>query len=1427
MIIRTLVILVAMFSGLNVLSAQVTSFVSNATGNSTDFATAVAGAGGSLIPLTFSTAPAGALNSTLFSSQGITLTGSGIFSTVVNNAGPSQDGTTSPVSAGEGLFGGGNYLGTAGNYSTSGCFTCTGSLTVSFSGPVLAVGLFTIDLYNPNNAHRVTIEAFTGPNGSGTSLGAFTSAPYNFQPDALYFMGIMSASANIQSIVFTDPQDSANGDTLGIAAIAFATLGGSLPPPPPPSDDYSGPVLFGSDNDATTGPGGCFSRDPVNCATGNFTETKTDLRVAKGRGRILSLARTYNALDAATASSPGPLGFGWTHSYASFLTIDGAGNVTVHRGNGAAVAFTKSGPSFTAPSFVIATLVQNGDGTYTFTLPNQRADIFSPSGRLLVQTDRNGYLTTFSYDGSGRVSSITDSSGRSLVFSYGSNGLLASATDPIGRKVSYGYDGSKNLTSVTDPAGTVSKFAYDSSHRIVSMTDPNGGVATNTYDSSNRVISQTDPAGRTTTFAYNSGTTTITDGNGHVVSETFTSNRLTSITRGFGTPSAATTTFDYDAAGNRTSGTDANGHTWHATYDAFGNQLTFTDALGRTTTSTYNARNDLLTLTDPLGVTTTITYDAHGNLTSVSRPLVGTAQTRTQTYQHSDATHPSDITAFVDALGQSWSFVYDANGNMTQSKNPNGNLWTGSYNGIGWLTSAVMPRGHAAGANPSSFTVSRVYSALGQVLQVTDQLGHVTKFNYDPNRNLVTATDAAGHITHLAYDPDNEVIKAIRADGSMLLNLFDAAGNLVGQTDGLGRTTSYGYDSLNRQILLTDPLGRATQYGYDGVGNLLSVIDPSNQKKTLTYDAANQLTGISYSDGITPAVTYGYDLDGQRISMHDGTGTTTYQFDSLHRLTDNTDGAGNHVGYGYDLRGGLTGITYPSGKQVMRGYDAAGRLVSVTDWSGNHSTFAHDEDGDVTGIGYGNGVAGAFGFDRTDRVLTMNYTRNFGAVATYNYTRNSLGQVSSMIGQSALALYSYNSLNQLSADDLSFFSLDHADNLTLLGGSLALPGESSLTYDAANEAVSLNSTAMTYDSRGNRIQQNGRTYAYDQANRLIAFGPLATYSYNGDGLRMRKVVNSVSEAFVWNIAQRPGLLLVDGKTQFIYGPGGRPLEQINADGTVLWFHQDQLGSTRVLTNSAGAISARYGFSSYGVRPGDDLTDKGAAAITPLLFAGQYTDAESGLQYMRARYYDPTTGQFLTRDPLVTITRHPYVYAGGDPVNHVDPTGLDDEGPAPTAIDLPGGGGPSASSEPNSSDDFEGPAPTPTEIDFADPGTVPDEGGVPDVGEPGIGNPQCDDPTGGAMAQTGGGGTISGGTPGAAARGAGGVPRPVAPAAPGTAAGEGTVLSQPAEDSALTIMRKLATKTLGTFVDVVDTTSRFVFPFIVLPPGYAPGTGPQG
>jgi hypothetical protein len=196
-------------------------FVSNPTGNSADWASYVSSVGATVSgAINFNTHPLGALQNNFYTAaNGVTFSSTKPFS-VVYGTGPNQPNTsTTPLSAGEGLHAASNYLLDDNS---------VGNLIMSFSTPVLGAGLFTIDHYNPYGNNPLAIQAYSGANGTGTLLGSFDSAAYNFQPDHKYFMGVASDTADIGSIVYIHGSVGMN-DIVGIDDIQIATGRSSVP----------------------------------------------------------------------------------------------------------------------------------------------------------------------------------------------------------------------------------------------------------------------------------------------------------------------------------------------------------------------------------------------------------------------------------------------------------------------------------------------------------------------------------------------------------------------------------------------------------------------------------------------------------------------------------------------------------------------------------------------------------------------------------------------------------------------------------------------------------------------------------------------------------------------------------------------------------------------------------------------------------------------------------------------------------------------------------------------------------------------------------------------------------------------------------------------------------------------------------------------
>ena len=282
--------------------------------------------------------------------------------------------------------------------------------------------------------------------------------------------------------------------------------------------------------------------------------------------------------------------------------------------------------------------------------------------------------------------------------------------------------------------------------------------------------------------------------------------------------------------------------------------------------------------------------------------------------------------------------------------------------------------------------------------------------------------------------------------------------------------------------------------------------------------------------------------------------------------------------------------------------------------------------------------------------------------------------------------WGYDDLDRLTDQDATpTWAYDDADNLTETSA-----GEVQV-FDDANQLCSTaptpgtcttpasGATVFDYDARGNRVEADpasGPTvnYGYDQADRLTQHDDGTTtwtYTYRSDGLRASADDGVDTTGFTWDQTGGLAMLLTEttgtDRTHYLYGPGGLPYAEIAPGGAVTYLHHDQLGSTRLQTNTSAAVTGTVTYDAYGTPTASTGT------LSRLGFAGQYTDP-TGLQYLRARHYDPVTGQFLTRDPLASITGQPYGYANVSPLAWIDPLGL---APAPpttrggyTGVELP-------------------------------------------------------------------------------------------------------------------------------------------------------------
>ncbi len=1101
-------------------------------------------------------------------------------------------------------------------------------------------------------------------------------------------------------------------------AVAFVPMGGT------PGQPIGGPPGI---QDAPRGSNpafiacGCARRtagDPVDTSTGYFGQDFTDLSTP-GRGAALKFTRSY-AEGIADPAGPnkalaadGPLGWGWTFSYNLAAVTDGAtGNVTVRQEDGSAVTFVNSSGAYApaAPRFD-AKLVKSGS-SYVYTRRGQQIFTFDvPSGHLTAETDLAGskasppYRTTLAYDAAGHLSAVTDPGNRTYTLTWTGSHITGLA-DTAGRQVSYGYDADGNLTDVYGVGTTRTpspkdddhyRYGYAAGHLLTSMRTPAnfGGPASAVtsmgYDSSERVSSQTDPDGATTTFTYGpdggfaAGQTLVTDPAGHKTLETYQNGLLVSETKGYGTTDAGTAAYTYDPVtlGVSTK-TDADGNTETFSYDDHGNRISASNALGFTTNYAYDDSGDLLETIDATGVATVDQYDQQGQIpagaagvldltsTTVTRANnvvesttgnFGPAPVRTTSYYYDDPAHPGDRIRTVDPRGKTTTDAFDTFGDRTTSTDPLGNKTRYGYDtGRGLTTSTQDPLGK---------TTAYDHDPWGNVVKTTDPLGHTDSAVYDADGQKTADTDGNGRTVTTSYDPAGRAVKITQPDGTTQLTGYNPDGTTAETVDGKGAKTTYGYDGQGRQNSRTDADQRVTTAQLDPAGRIVTSTDPAGQVTTFGHDAAGETTSITYSDTSTPKAVYAYDPVGRRISLVDGTGTSTWTYDTFGEVVAQKQGSGAVVGYGYDENGDRTSVTYPGrSTPLTRTFDDASRLATVTDWNGNKTAFGYNADSHLLTTSYPNGTTLTNTYDDSGFLSGTSAATGTATVLAVTYGRDAQNQLSSQTAGGVAQSYGYTPREQLasttSGGSATAFGYDAANNPTTVAtATQAFDPAGQLCWTlpsgpapGGQDCATVPSGATTYasDALGQRTKATpaagtASTYGYDQAGRLTsATGPggSASYVYDGSGQRVAKTAGGVTSAFVWDISS-PANVLSDGANSYVYGPDGLPIEQIGTGGTT-WFVHDQVGSTLALLDASGAVTGGYTYTPFG-----RATHTGPAS-TPLQFTGQYTDAETGFVHLRSRYYDPATALFLTVDPLSDISGTPYAYANDNPLNWVDPNG---------------------------------------------------------------------------------------------------------------------------------------------------------------------------
>jgi RHS repeat-associated protein len=797
----------------------------------------------------------------------------------------------------------------------------------------------------------------------------------------------------------------------------------------------------------------------------------------------------------------------------------------------------------------------------------------------------------------------------------------------------------------------VTQLAYNAQGDLASSSTPDGNGSeqaktTFTYDSDGEQLTQVAPDGNLSgANAGNYTTATVWNNDG----------QHTSITQGGDTGYTDTPrTISYG-------------------YDANGNQTTVKDARGYTTTTGYNADDKGTLVTNPDNKSTLTCYDGDGNVAQTV-PAVGVAANNL-TASSCPTSYPSGYSTRLasDATVSTFNAARDQIQQTTPA--PAGQTGyettTYTYDGDGNVLKATAPPTGNGGSN--QVTVA-TYNTAGQLAAKTTGYG----------------TSAASTVAY-CYDPNADKTSVIYADGNTGGTAACSTSSpwTVTASQQANSQTTYSYDSVGELDSTTAPKTAAAPNGatststYDAAGSMLTRQDPNGVTTTWTYTPLNLPASESFSGSSAHSISYSYDASGHKTGMTDATGTSAYVYDSFGELTSAQNGAGQTTQYGYNADGRVDGITYPlpstatwaTTDSVTYGYDNADTLTSVTDFNGHQISIGNTADGLPNSIGLGStGDTIATTYDNTNSPSAITLKNSSSTLQSFTYSDSAAGTIltetDTPSSPQSPASYTYDAQGRVISETPGTsptlnYGFDASSNLT------TLPNGGTGSYDKAGELTSQTlsgaTTNYTYNADGQQLSATQGSTTLSQGTWNGA-GQLATYSdgsanmsgasYDGNGLRASDVITPVGKSvvtqnYVWNTTTRQPQLLVDGTNAYVYNGKLAPAEQVNlATGTITYLVSDLLGSVRGTVNSSGSPTGIASYDAWG----NPETAGGLTATTPFGYGGGYTDP-SGLIYLVNRYYQPSTGQFISVDPYVVETLEPYSYAAGDPVSQVDPTGL--------------------------------------------------------------------------------------------------------------------------------------------------------------------------
>ncbi|MCD9024487.1 RHS repeat-associated core domain-containing protein [Cohnella silvisoli] len=857
------------------------------------------------------------------------------------------------------------------------------------------------------------------------------------------------------------------------------------------------------------------------------------------------------------------------------------------------------------------TISNSFDRSRKITTPIQSSTLYKNT-----QTNENRTETTSqTFDNAGNVLTQTDKQGVTIQYTYYPNThLIQTISQPIDSsrtlftQVTKTASGDPDVIQVRETNGTGSllsmkDYDYDSYGNVQKITTKK--------DATNETVQQ---------FAYSTQYNSA-----YLTSEQVSGKDADN------TPFSVNVQAEYNAlTGQMTKFIDGKTNATIYQYDKLGRVKLVTNPDNSTTSVVYDDTNNKVTQTNEEGARTESRYDSLGRLMQQGIFFNGNYTAKIKYFYD---TYGRNIGA-EDAEGNKTTVSYapQAWGEKVITTSPNQDQSTEEVNVIALTKNVTDPLGNRVTTkadilgNPIQ-TVTTEVDSTNPAINTTSQVEEMT-YNY--LGGLLTHKDAKNNLTQYTYDFVGRLTKVTNALNEQTSYQYDLLGNLLTITNPNQSVTTKQYDELGRLIAQQKTSQPLEKYYYDANNNLKKRIDRKGNELTYSYNSRSQLESQSNGEQ-TSSFTYSHD--GLRLTMQDVTGLTKFD-------------------YHPDTRQ-LEKVTYPDNKVLSYTYDPRGNIDTLVGPFNDSATYDYDTDNRLQFINLGADVQ----YQYYANGSLKQETRGNGVVSAYQYK--------------GLQLTALTHTNPDLTSAVERYAYDGNKNITMITQNGTVRD---YTYDALNrvETASPNNESYTYDQQGNRstlesdqVQQLTPTgYEYDRWNQLTSVtvenSTPVTYKYNGDGLMVERTQGGNTTRYYYSgsdiIAE--GKVNPDGTVSKVaaYIRGNGLEYRVDANGNKAYYVRNSHGDVVSLQDANGQVLNSYTYDLWG-KP----ISKQETVSNPFLYSGEYWDSTTNLQYLRARWYDPSVGRFINEDTYEGQINNPltlnlYTYVVNNPLIYTDPSG---------------------------------------------------------------------------------------------------------------------------------------------------------------------------